>query len=530
MIPAERDGGASATRSVVGEASQPSAVRAAVDAAAVGRWEALQHLVEVLLEVDAIGAEADSRSALAAVAADPALVVRLDDNVRRAPAYGPYREPAMRRVARRFTDASSGPLATALASMHGDGRIRERAVAAILVRPGPEMMPFLVLRAGDWVTPVRERARAGLAMLLSEDPGAWIPAVLPTVLRLDERLRGGFAVNQVRAAMFALTAQVWRGLLGSGSPRERRFLFRTGLAQGWLPLPDLVVNALTDRDVVVRSVAAEAACREAVWTRRPDVLRRLARSTRREVRVVALTGLVRGGHDGEVAAYLDDDAPLVRAVARDAARRLGMDAREHYRHVVGIDDPALGAIAGLSEIGSAADAALLRPLLAHPSARVRAQAVRALRLLDAVVAAELAALVRDPSPAVVREVATALRPLAATLPPDLPWELLADTRVELRRAGYRLLHGRGTDVGLRAGLIAALDVDPRLAERGRADVTRLARDYERAAWRFTPRPELRVSGAEHADLSALAARAASTLGQETSEQLVEWLTAARPGG
>jgi HEAT repeat protein len=120
------------------------------------------------------------------------------------------------------------------------------------------------------------------------------------------------------------------------------------------------------------------------------------------VRVVALTGLVRVGQDSDVAAYLDDDAPLVRAVAREAARRLGIDAREHYRTAVSAGEPALGAIVGLAETGSVADAPLLRPLLSHPQAKVRAQAIRGLRLLEAVVAQEVLPLLRDPSPAVVR--------------------------------------------------------------------------------------------------------------------------------
>ncbi|MEO3776574.1 hypothetical protein ABGB16_06935 [Micromonospora sp. B11E3] len=289
---------------------------------------------------------------------------------------------------------------------------------------------------------MRDRARAGLALLLTDDPGACLPTVLPTVLRLDARLRGGFAVDQVRAALLSAAEQVWRGLLASGGRRERRFVFDTALAQGRLRLPDLVACAETDPDVRIRARAAEAACRETVWTRRLDVLRRLAGAARPEVRVVAVTGLVRGGQDDEAAAYLNDDAPLVRAVARDAARRLGVDARAHYRTVVSTGAPALGAIAGLAETGSAADAPLLRPLLVHERAGVRAQAVRGLRLLDAVVVGELAPLLRDPSPAVVREVTAALR----------------------------------------AALILALDADPCLAERGRADVTRwLPEPHRRSA-------------------------------------------------
>ncbi|MEU5948061.1 hypothetical protein ABZ793_21230 [Micromonospora sp. NPDC047465] len=529
MIWGRRDGPVLPT-STVGESGLLGAARIAVDEAGVGQWDALNCLVEVLLEVDAAGDEVVARSALALVAGMPQLVVRLDEHARSAPWHGHYREPALRQAATWFTGASSGPAATALASMHGDGRIRKRAVAAMVSRPCTEIMPFLVLRTADWAKPVRDQARAGLAVLLADDPAVYLPSVLPMALRLQARLRAGFAVNQVRAAVLATREQVWRGLLGSGGRRQRRFVFDIALSQGWLRLPDYVTNAETDPDVGIRVRAAEAACREAVWTRRLDVLRRLAGSRRPEVRVVALTGLVRVGRDSDVAVHLDDDAPLVRAVARDAARRLGIDARERYRTAVSATEPLLGAIAGLAESGSAADAPLLRPLLSHPLAKVRAQTVRGLRMLDAVVVGELVSLLRDPSPAVVREVTAALRPLAGAVPPDLPWELLADGRVELRRAGYRLLRGRGVGVELRAALVLALDPDPRLAGRGKADVTRLARGVERTTWCRNPRPQLSVTATQHTELVALAARATTVLGEDTSQKLATWLARTRPDG
>lgn len=515
--------------SMVGQDRLLGAVRVAVGNAGAGQWDAVDRLVDALLKVDAVGDEVLARSALGLVAGVPRLVVRLDEHARSAPWYDQYREPAWRRVAGRFSGASSGPVATALASMHGDGRIRERAVAAMVARPYAEVMPFLVVRTADWVGPVRDRARAGLAVSLADGAALYLPAVLPMALRLEARLRAGFAVIQVRAAVLAATEQSWRGLFGSGDRRERRFVFDVVLAQGRLRVPELVTLAESDPDVRVRARAAEAACRDAVWTRRHDVLRRLARSTRAEVRVVALTGLVRVGQDADVVRYLDDGAPLVRAVARDAARRLGTDAREHYRRGVDTDEPAVGAIAGLAETGSVADGPLLLRLLGHERPRVRAQAVRGLRLLDAVVAGELVALVRDPSPAVVREVTLALRPVAGALPPALPWDLLRDGRAELRRAGYKLLRGRGVGIELRAALILAADVDPRLAERGKADATRITRDAAFTAWRSAPRPELQVTATEHAELVTLAARAAAALGEETGRQLADWLTSGRPG-
>ncbi|MHA4950690.1 hypothetical protein ACX27O_25510 [Micromonospora sp. SD19] len=85
------------------------------------------------------------------------------------------------------------------------------------------------------------------------------------------------------------------------------------------------------------------------------------------------------------------------------------------------------------------------------------------------------------------------------------------------------MRGHGVDVQLRAALMLALDPDPRLAERGKAGVTRLARAAARTTWRPTPPPELPVTAVQHGELTALAARAAAATGEDTSRMLTTWL-------
>ncbi|MGC9667675.1 hypothetical protein ACNTMW_14100 [Planosporangium sp. 12N6] len=509
---------------------QPSlaAVRTATTEAAARGWEELERLVEVLADVEETGGEDLGRAALGVLSELPRVVARLDEHARRALWYPSYQPPVLARLVARVDAGAAGPIAVALATTHRDGRIREKAVAALLARPCPELMPFLVLRTGDWVAPVRDRARAGLAVLLANDSGSYLPAVLPTTLVVAGHRRGGFAHAQMLAALITAPTPVRQLLAASADRGQRRFVFDTALAHGWLGLDELVAAAETDGDVRIRVRAAEAACREAVWTRRVPTLRRLVRSRRGEVRVVALTGLVRSGHDAEVLEHLDDDAALVRAVARDAARRVGVDPLVHYRTAVAAPVPAPGAIAGLAEAGSATDAALLQPLLAHVSAGVRAQAVRALHHLGGVDVDALIPLLRDPSPAVVRETTAAVRPRIRRVPPGLAWQLLTDSRAEVRRAGYRLLRDRTTAVHLRAALTLAADRDPALARRGCADVTRLARDAVRTSWRRTPAPELLITVAERADLTELTKRAAGALGEDTAELTLRWLAATTP--
>ncbi len=501
------------------------AVAAAAERVAAGDREALERLVDVLTGLDAGGDEDLGRRAVGVLSQVPKAVARLDEHARQVLWCSSYHSPVLTGLAARLHRPVAGPVAVAVTSTHGDGRVRERAVEAMLASPCPELLPFLVLRTSDWVRQVRDRARAGLALLLADEPATYLPAALPTVLLLGARSRGGFAANQVTAALLAAPPDIRRALAVSSHTAQRRLVFDVGLAHSWLRIDDLVAAAEADADVRIRVRAVEAACREAVWTGRAPILHRLARSVRSEVRVVALTGLLRLGHHADVTTWLDDDAPLVRAVAREAARRAGTDAGAHYRAAVTGAAPTPGAIAGLAETASTADAPLLHGLLAHPDPRIRAAAVRALRHLGvaAHAAERIMPLLRDPSPSVVREAATALRPVAGRLPPALPWQLLADPRVELRRAGYRLFGTRPALPRLRAGLILSVDADPRLAGRGRADVTRLARDASRTSWSRTPAPRLDATAEQRDELATLIRRAAPALGGDVTGLLTAWL-------
>jgi hypothetical protein len=132
-------------------------------------------------------------------------------------------------------------------------------------------------------------------------------------------------------------------------------------------------------------------------------------------------------------------------------------------------------------------------------------------------------LLRDPAAGVVREAATALRPFSGALPPELPWELLAGERVELRRAGYRLLGAGPPALRLRAGLLLVRDPDPRLAERARADVTGLARATVRTYRRPAPPPVPELTAQVRDELLGLTAAAEPALAARTVERLTDWL-------
>jgi hypothetical protein len=212
-----------------------------------------------------------------------------------------------------------------------------------------------------------------------------------------------------------------------------------------------------------------------VWTGRHKILHTLAGSPSPHVRALGLTGLIRSGQSTTAADYLDDDSPIVRAIARDAVGRSGAEPRQRYRELISTaPTPAAGALIGLGECGTADDAPILQRWLDHAHPRVRAAAVAGLRHLGQVSGDRLAPMLADPSAKVVRQVVSALRPVADSLPEDQLWAMLAHPLRHVRVAGHALLRRRGFWTALRAGLVLAGDRDDSLARTARVSLSDLA--------------------------------------------------------
>ncbi|MFJ2722225.1 hypothetical protein [Streptomyces sp. NPDC087437] len=125
------------------------------------------------------------------------------------------------------------------------------------------------------------------------------------------------------------------------------------------------------------------------------------------MRAIGVTALRRAGRPTRAEEFLADRAALVRACARYVLRQHGIDPLPWYRRrCCEPGDAALppGAAIGLAECGQRTDAALLWPLLTHPTPGVRARAVAGLRALDVTDTRRLLPLLDDAAPGVVREV------------------------------------------------------------------------------------------------------------------------------
>ncbi|HYW14012.1 MAG TPA: hypothetical protein VE871_18755 [Longimicrobium sp.] len=389
------------------------------------------------------------------------------------------------------------------------GYVREAAVQRLaLLGDGGELPPLLV-RANDWVQPVRTRALDALhARVVPDYAAQWVRA-LPLVLRLRGTERGDARplVDAVLGLLRTPDARdaVWKGMHMPDS-FIRRACLRILLDAGVPGLHAVIRDALASPDERLRQGAAQAAAsldEKALDEGALDaLLPRMLADRFPAVRRVALGLAARRMGAAALPALrhaLLDRGAGMRADARTAIERLDpMDFAAFYRAHVAPDAPRLAeAVSGLGETGTAADAEHITPLLGHGRTRVRANGLRALFRLagDAAVPALLAA-VGDASPAVSRTATDVLRPRVARVDAGaLAAWMGAENAAHVRRNALALLAARSKWDGVPWILQSCGDADPLVRTAAREQLTRWRQRFNRSFWQPTPAQQERIRAA-----------------------------------
>jgi hypothetical protein len=250
--------------------------------------------------------------------------------------------------------------------------------------------------------------------------------------------------------------------------------------------------ALREHDGVCRLLCAKWLVAEAVRDRRVDVLERLLERGGAKVAIEALTALVKLGRPEAGVAHLADRAAMMRATAQWAVRRADRSPAQIYRNALAADPPAGRAralVAGLGECGTHQDLDVVLPFLEHPSPRVRAEAVRAVRRLGGSLT-RIAGMLADPAPAVVRAVKQALRSEPDAVPAARLWELLAaGAPPHVRLGAYEQLREKDTWTRVHVDLHLLAAHDAELSNRAHADLIDWTRRSAATAYR-TPTKEM----------------------------------------
>ncbi|MFD3655204.1 hypothetical protein [Streptomyces sp. NPDC058620] len=346
----------------------------------------------------------------------------------------------------------------AIVLCHDRWQAREAALAFTVGRPA--LLPLLLIRCADSHPQVRRRARrmAGRALDAS---AAMASQMVPLALRLSLRPHGGWALERVMATAGPLPTGLAAPFHTSPLPRVRILGARLSVERELLAPAELAELALSSPDRAVRHLCTAALLAQVTADAPRQLLDPLLHASSAVTRSSAVTALHRAGRGREAAAYLSDPSARVRSAARLVLTLEGGDPASYYRALCA--DPRApglppGALFGLAESGTPDATALLRPLAAHPEGRVRAAALAALLMTDALSPDELMAAMEDPHPPLVRTARKALVPYVLLVPETWLASLLAPGRPRhVRRAGLRLLCAHS--LGLRKRVLAALELD-----------------------------------------------------------------------
>jgi HEAT repeat protein len=304
--------------------------------------------------------------------------------------------------------AGHGWYAAAVASLltfDRSGYLRDAGVRWLAGCDELFVLPFLLLRLNDPVDPIRERATAAVHARLGVGQATQLVQLLPLIDGLGARRRAGPIVRTIGSLLVTGDPAGPAALLAGARSGDAAIRASCLRLLGTVEPAGAVEHAVATGDPALRLWAATVATAPGLD---PALQRRLlpllASDPNPRIRWRVLRAYSRHP-DSEPhlrRALLDPDA-RVRYLARASLRTLGhTGTAELYRTTLadsgGTRDAIIGALAGLGDMGTPADAARVIEFLNDPRVRVRAEAWRALASLDPdAFAARVDQLRTDPS-------------------------------------------------------------------------------------------------------------------------------------
>ena len=282
-----------------------------------------------------------------------------------------------------------------LASFHGNGHVRERAVQLLdAIEDGSEL-PFLLIRLNDWVDVVRQVARLAVERRLHGEAFQAFVTNIALVFRLLEQQRadhGPLVQAVVRGLVQPEHEAALIDIVQSDSRNVRRTAFRAAMELSGPHRVRLANVCISSADPIIRLWCLQSATSIFDSDRLAAFLRHCEDDpfmpVRREVLRVRVVCLPEECGEALNAA-LFDRSPAIREEARFHLRKRGQqDFADIYRRAVQEHAQLDRAIIGLGETGDVSDAALVLPFLQSDCTRLRLAAVIAIGRLGAEAHAE----------------------------------------------------------------------------------------------------------------------------------------------
>lgn len=278
-----------------------------------------------------------------------------------------------------------------LLSFHSNGYVREAALGWLEEFKTGEEIPFLLIRANDWVPQVRCRAADILESRLTPPFIREFAEHLELVVRLESSSRADTSDLVQNIHELLRSEQGCDALLEQLESDSRvigRAALQTAIGSENAATIPAIRYALDQSDVVLRTRAVEAAGRYLDGGGLARLLAEHRHDPHRMVRKRILETFVQqfpGRAKTPLSEAIFDSSRSIRQYARFYLDRMGEDHfLEAYRKAARSDDTCRlrAGLRGLGDIGKPEDAQLVAPHLSSRSSKTRRIAIRALGEID----------------------------------------------------------------------------------------------------------------------------------------------------
>jgi hypothetical protein len=413
-----------------------------------------------------------------------------------------------------------------IASWHDDGHVREAAIRQLAKTENGAELPFLLLRANDWVPAIRSLVKDLLAIRIQPVYARHYLAWLPLVLRLGRARRGDHSQLTEAILLLLRSPEAWPALQEGFASQHRivrRFCYDAALSADHPERARLLRRAFAERDPRIR-LAAAASLRTRPPSDEMQSLLAFARNDscapiRREALHTYAEKYYAQAHR-EFHGALLDGSPSIRELAQAFMRKeTGFDLRSFYAKAMGTAEgiEKVGAILGLGETGLAGDAVLIAPFVENARPRIRLSALRALARLapDQHLETFLRAL-EDSSQSVSREASLALARSVTSVGGPRLWAIFERCQFSHGRRAALFLLARLSKWDSAGFLIQALgDRDEAVTALSMRYIARWLARYNRT---FTP-----PTGEQIASLRSILIRYDLLVGRELRRELESML-------
>ncbi|GAA0894080.1 hypothetical protein GCM10009122_37600 [Fulvivirga kasyanovii] len=271
----------------------------------------------------------------------------------------------------------------AIASMNGNGYVREAAVQKLSSIPESSTFPFILFRLGDWVPAVRAQAENSVRKLIEEaKPSFFIEhhKIIDWLIHV-ERVDLGAIHEEI--SQFLFSAKNINELLQTIDeyPEGSRYYLFKNLVNRQLLTPSIVELILNDSSYLIRLLAVK----NSDIMDNPALVKKLLSDKNQKIRIYAINSIQIGQEQlYKKALYhsIFDSSFLVRSKARDLISRMEeVNFYKLYQDRIN-QQPSIGAIIGLAETGSKADIPKLEMFMLSETSKYRSASLFALSILD----------------------------------------------------------------------------------------------------------------------------------------------------